>query len=564
MLGPDTVNRIAAGEVVERPLSVVKELVENALDAGAGRVRVSIAGGGRTEVVVHDDGAGMDAEDLRLCLERHATSKIRSADDLWALGTLGFRGEALPAITAVSRWRITTRQRSAEGALSVAGAGQERTEPSPASAPPGTRVEIRDLFFNVPARLKFLRRDATEAQRIHEGIVRLALSRPDVAFHLSIDGRQVLATAGLGDLGAAVTEIYGADSRASLVPVRLERPGMAVEGLCSLPGLNRGSRQYQSFFVNGRWIEPGALAHAAEEAYRGLLMHGRHPVLVLFLTLEAGAVDPNVHPAKWEVRFRDERAVLSFVHAALRQALAPGAPAVAVGAGIAPPPPPPREAQAEFRWGAPGDEDPPVAPAHVVEEPAAGAVLPPLRLLGQVDRLYLLGEGRDGLYLVDQHAAHERILYDRLTGSEPAAAVHALVTPVRVGLGGAEYSAFVRFHDALRFMGIEADPIGERSLLVRAVPDIWREADPAKLLPELLAQLSAPAGEDPQAQALRQARQFAACRAAVKAGDELVPEAQARLVEDLRATRQPWTCPHGRPTFLRMGWGELEHRFGRR
>ncbi|BDG60001.1 DNA mismatch repair endonuclease MutL [Caldinitratiruptor microaerophilus] len=611
VLDERTANQIAAGEVVERPASVVKELVENSLDAGARRITVEVAGGGRELIQVVDDGCGMGPDDARLALERHATSKIASAEDLRRIRTLGFRGEALPSIASVSRLVLRTRPRDRLEGTCVRVEGGGPPEVEACGCPPGTAVEVRDLFYNTPARLKFLKTDATELGRITEVVGRLALASPGVVFRLRAGPAELLTTPGTGDLLATVHAVLGREVARALVPVEWEGGGVRVWGYAGLPQLVRAGRAHQLFFVNGRSVTDRVLRFAFEEAYRNAIPEGRHPVAVLFVAVDPEEVDVNVHPAKAEVRFRNERAVRAAVYQAVREALAahaglaprgfgsgygpapgpappPGAPSAAplqrafpafpsavreVAAGAARPAPPAAAASADggpgpdllsreeaeraaLGYPAPGQE--PRTPADLIRS---------LRPLGQVHRTYIACDGPEGLYLVDQHAAHERVYFERVLReleSRPVA-VQLLLFPATLELTPARWALWTSVADILRDAGIHAEPFGRQTLRITAIPDGVPEAHAVRLVADLLDRL---AEEDlPSATVERRRRAvaaLAACRAAIKANDPLAPAEQQALLDALAACEHPGECPHGRPTLILVSRAELERRFGRR
>ena len=527
-LPPELVGKIAAGEVVERPASAVKELVENALDAGARHVRVEVRAGGRELLRVADDGCGIPRDELPLALQQHATSKLRAAEELERIATLGFRGEALGSIAAVARVTLASRPPGAAGGHEIAGHGGERTAPRPVACPPGTTVTVRDLFANVPARLKFLRAPATEHGVIARIVAAYALARPEIRFELLVEGRRALATDGSGDRLNAIVSVYGAEVAAQMLPLDPEAadvPGVAVGGYVSAPALNRAHRQGITLFVNGRWVQNRALGFALEEAYHSLLMIGRHPIAVVDVALAPELVDVNVHPTKSEVRFLDERAVGRAVSRATRAAVmqlgraaipdfslagratvfdvapaqgrlaldtsgwsygqtalasdrathaggAPARPAVAVV--------PERDglpagalARAPAPHTTPAIAGPPPQPAA----PGARAQterLPPLRVLGQVGASYIVAEGPDGVFLIDQHAAHERILLDQLLANAERAAPDAqlLLEPLVLELTPPQAEALELCAAELAALGFAIEPFGGQTYAVRAVPAI--------------------------------------------------------------------------------------------
>lgn len=565
VLADAVVDRIAAGEVVERPASVVKELVENALDAGARSVQVRIAEGGINRIEVRDDGHGIARGDLRIALRRHATSKLRAFDDLWTLGTLGFRGEALPSIAAVSLFTMQSRPRSSDVGHRLLGRGGDFGPEEPCAMAPGTLVIAEELFANVPARRKFLAAPDAEGRRVAAVLERLALAAPEVAFALESDGREILRTSGSGNLLEVFADLFGRDLALRLLPVEHRLAGFTVRGLVGQPGADRGNRQLQFLIVQGRPVTPGSLRFAIEAAYQGRLQKGRFPVFCLSIGAPDGEVDANVHPAKLEVRFRREQEVRSAVHAAVRQALGPSA---AEGEGREQAVPGPvdvafsgsESATIPFVFAEAGRPEELYAAAAEDPMPPLGAAPAPVPV-AQTHRLFVLAADEDALYIFDQHAAHERITYERLQASGGRSA-QLLLAPAVVRLSAAQAAALAGCRAELDAYGFTVEPFGARDVLVRSVPRILGEAASAQFLPELIDSLGAE--EDALAREERLRREIAACRASIKANERLAPAEQAALVQELWRCQEPRFCPHGRPTFLRLGVGELKARFGRR
>jgi DNA mismatch repair protein MutL len=568
LLATDTIGKIAAGEVVERPASAAKELIENALDAGATRVSVEIAGGGIDLIEVADDGCGIPSSELGLAVQRHATSKLTSFEDLDRLGTLGFRGEALPSIAAVSSLTIKSRERATvSGSIVRADYGAIET-PRPVAAPPGTTVTVRDLFANVPARRKFLRQPATEAGYIVRAAEAYAAAYSTVAFSLTIDGRRVFASDGSGDLAATAASVFGVDVGDAALPLEpLEAsaavPGVEVTGWIGAPAVTRSHRQGMIFFVNGRWIQHRALSFALEEAYHSLLLVGRHPVAMVHARLDPAAVDVNVHPTKAEVKFVDERAVCRAVqraaHAALARAPTDELPRIT----FSPIASPERHAQLPI----------PASRRHEVStEPTGGnraavhthdSGLPILRVLGQVASMYIIAEGPEGLYLIDQHAAHERVMYERILAQLATHAVdrQPLLDPVVVDLAPDEVAVFERSRDELGQIGFELEPFGEQSVVVRAIPALVRGVDVAERLRLILQEL---AEGSTGSSWLDSVAISAACHTSIRSGQSLSLPEMRELIGQLERTQHPRACGHGRPTMLHLTQGELERQFGRR
>ncbi len=535
-LAPEVADAIAAGEVVERPASVVKELLENALDAGARRITVEIRGAGRNLVRVVDDGAGIPAEELALAFQRHATSKVSTLADLEAIATLGFRGEALASIAAVADVECTTSGRRIH-----LRAGRVLEE-SPAGPAPGTVLEVRDLFAITPARLKFLKSEATETAACLHVVQQYALLHPELRFRAVVEGRTALQTAGTG-LADAMAAVHGAAPAREMLT--LDWP--AVSGAVSQPKLSRGTRDGILLAVNGRPIASRALGFALDECYRGSLERGRHPVAVIDLAVEPGALDVNVHPAKREVKFRDEGAVFASLQKAVRAALAGSeAPRLAVtGAALPPLAAPVRQLTLHE----------PTADIHAEPAPRRNGAL--LRPLGQVLDGYLVAEGPDGVVLIDQHAAHERVLFNRFRASVEDGLMHsqALLLPVVVELDPARMAALAGEERALRSLGFEVEAFGPRAARVLAAP---AETPPARIEAAFLEVLAGLRNRS-----LDEALASLACHSAVRFGDPLEPSEQRRLIEELESTTPDATCPHGRPTRLVLDWQDLKRHFRR-
>ncbi len=597
---PDTlINQIAAGEVVERPASVVKELVENALDAGARRIDIDLEEGGVRLVRVRDDGAGIAADDLPLAVSRHATSKIASLDDLEAVATLGFRGEALPSIASVSRFALSTRREAdAHGSVLRVDGGKVGTV-APAQHPRGTTVEVRDLFYNVPARRKFLRAERTELSHVEEWLRALALARPDVELRVSHNGRASRRYRGadLGD-GAGETqatperlvETLGGEFAASALRVDHAGAGMRLHGWIARPAYNRASTDQQYLYVNGRGVRDRNVAHAIRQAYSDVLFHGRHPAFVLFLETDPRAVDVNVHPAKHEVRFRESRLVHDFVYRTLQEALA----ATRAGAtGDAPLASAQQDAAdgeagaayARAAWAMPQSrlalqvDDARAAYAALYGEtsahPAAGALPPPLpanddatlpplgRALAQLHGIYILAESAEGLVVVDMHAAHERIGYEKLKAAHDSAGMRSqpLLVPLQVAVSEREAEIAEREAATLAELGFEVSRAGPQSLLLRAVPALLAGGDTAALLRDVLADLREHGATRRVAEQRDELLATMACHGALRAHRRLtLPEMDA-LLREMEATERSGQCNHGRPTWARFGLAEIDRWF---
>ena len=585
VLPPEVAARIAAGEVIERPASVVKELVENALDAAAGRVEVAIEGGGADRIRVRDDGRGIEPGQLADAFERHATSKLRAAEELFAVRTLGFRGEALAAIAAAADVTCTTRV-AGESAAAVArfADGQPLPQGSAAAAP-GTTFEVRGLFAALPARRRFLRSARAEARAVAQVVSDYALARPGVAFRLESEGRVLLASPGTGGERAAWAAVYDEDLAASLIAFEHEAPGehgvIEVRGLVGPPERHRGNRTGLHLVVNGRAVSDRQLAFAVERAYEGLLPQARHPVGLVRVEVDPAMVDVNVHPAKAEVRFREPRAVASAVTAAVRGALAGAAAPAFAPPVLAAPAPAGASAEARAvlasaqpasplvgsplvgpaipgvsRWG-------PATPgARADAALPLGERLPALRPLGQFDEAFLVAEAPDGLYLVDQHAAHERVRYEQVLAERARgeAAAQPLLEAVLAPLGAPQAALAAAEAEALAALGFELEPTDGAALIVRAVPAALAGRDPAQALRDLLDRMEA----DERLSGPERAAASLACRSSVRAGDRLAAEQQRELLLQLEACEHPQTCPHGRPTLLRLSSDQVRRSFGRR
>lgn len=568
VLAPEVAARIAAGEVVERPASVVKELVENALDAGASQVTIEVVGGGLERIRVSDNGEGIRQADVPLLFQRHATSKLATEDDLSAIATLGFRGEALYSIASVSWVSLLTRHRDEEQGVLVEVREGKVVRREPAGARPGTTVTVRGLFRNFPARRKFLRSPSAEGARCQQVVCAYALAFPRVRFLLQVDGRQALASPGTGDLREAVGAVYGQQVAQALLAFQAEAPerGVRVWGLASPPDVHRSHRGAITIVVNGRPVQARALAFALEEAYRGFLPEERHPMAVVHLALPPEQVDANVHPTKAEVRLFREQEVAGLLQRAVREAvvahspvpgivsplLRPEAPAVAFAVPERP------EERLSPRPSTPASPGPAPSPA-----PPPALVLPTLRPLGQVQACFIAAEGPEGLYLIDQHAAHERVLYervlDRLRQREPW--TQGLLEAVVVELSPPQAQALQDAQEAIAQSGWRVEPFGERTVLVRGMPAPLVGKPPRQALLDFLDALL---GEDIPAPVEERVAAVIACHSAVTAGMLLSVEEIASLLEDLGRAREPHTCPHGRPTMVLLSRAYLEKEFRRR
>ncbi|HXL68680.1 MAG TPA: DNA mismatch repair endonuclease MutL [Xanthobacteraceae bacterium] len=583
------VNRIAAGEVVERPASVVKELVENALDAGARRIELVLAGGGSRLVRVSDDGAGMARADLALAVDRHATSKL-PGDDLDAIATLGFRGEALPSIGAVAKLSIVTRARGAAEGSEIRVEGGKKSGVRPAALTAGTRVEVRELFYATPARLKFLKSDRAENAAAVEALRRLALARPDVAFVLVTEDRPAVTYAAQKSDAqgrrARFAEVLGADLHDNAVAVEGERAGVRLSGLAGLPTFSRANSLAQYLFVNGRPVRDKVLLGAVRAAYADLLHGDRYPVVALFLDVDPREVDVNVHPAKTEVRFRDPGNVRALIVRTLSDALGTGARRSATtGAGrlvaFARPHgrgrslPSWRGAAAPLRTGF---AEAGQAAFAVISEPSADARadLAPVqsellnRPLGaaraQIHETYIVAQTRDGLVVVDQHAAHERLVYEKLKAAldRDGVARQILLVPVVVELDPADASALIERHDELARLGLVLEAFGPGAVLVREAPALLGEADVQGLVRDLAEHMAEWDAALPLERRLLAVASSMSCHGSVRAGRRLKPEEMNALLREMEATDYAGQCNHGRPTYVELKLADIEKLFGRR
>ncbi|MGI6567243.1 MAG: DNA mismatch repair endonuclease MutL [Firmicutes bacterium] len=610
VLEENTANKIAAGEVVERPASVVKEMVENSLDAGATSIDIEIREGGKEYLRVVDNGRGIPPEEVPLAFERHATSKIRSADDLFRIITLGFRGEALPSIAAVSDLEMVTRTQGAPAATLIAFSGGKRTRLESVGSPLGTAVTVQRLFFNTPARYKFLNQAASERRHVYDIVGRLALANPRVRFRLVSDGEEIMVTPGDGNMEAVMWSIYGSRIGKHLIPVHRESSLAAVNGYICKPEIHRGNRQAQTFIINGRIVESSLLANAMEKGYQTMLPRRRYPIGVLALTLDPSRIDVNVHPTKREIRFSDSSEVYKQVLVAVRQALEASTPfepwhipaqqdespersswsralRSAGGPGFvqetmeagdsgwraAPAMPPirpdrPTRSEPGHTWEPAGTStlSPPegsAAQAKARESDETGFPGQPamFRILGQFRATYILVEAEDELWLIDQHAAHERILYERfLTGLQSRAIkTQALLVPMNLELGPAAAAAVLEWSSAFEELGFEVAAFGSKDCLVRSVPVDLSGIGGKDLEELLLGVINQGQTKDYREPALI----LMACKGAVKAGEELSPALMQELVTSLLSTRNPFTCPHGRPVIVRLALEDLHRRFGR-
>jgi DNA mismatch repair protein MutL len=557
VLESEVVAKIAAGEVIERPASVVKELVENSLDAGATQIAVEAQGGGVELIKVSDNGAGIPASEVELAFHRYATSKIGNLDDLEKISSLGFRGEALPSIAAVAEVEILTQTSSAPIGSYLHLRKDEVVRRESRARPQGTTVTVHRLFRYFPARLKFLKSVNTENSHIANILSQYALAFPEVKFSLVLDKRPSLRTTGNGDLREVVSEIYGSEVAQRMLKVEQKDGPAKVGGLISPPSLARSNRNYLSFFVNRRWVRSPLLTRATEEAYHGLLMDGQHPMAVINISLPVQELDVNVHPAKAQIKFCHEQAVFSSVQKAIEGTLArtPIASSKSVPFSVSP-----ALRELSAGWQSPRmimDNE----PAFIVAQ-LPTMELPVLRVLGQLANTYIIAEGPNGLYLIDQHAAHERILYDRISAqwAQKEVEVQGLLQPITIELSPREEETLRASKEFLAEFGFTIEPFGNRSYVIRAIPALMARANIIEIVSALLDSLASKEGSNPWEEKITQSL---ACHGAIRAGQQLSNEEMRELIKQLEQTKQPRACPHGRPTMIHLSSRQLEKEFGR-
>jgi DNA mismatch repair protein MutL len=580
-------NQIAAGEVVERPASVVKELVENSLDAGSTRVDVELEGHGQRLIRVTDDGTGMSPQDMALSVRRHATSKISSSAELMAIRSFGFRGEALPSIASVSRFAMASREASSQEAWQLCVTAGTEAALEPAALSQGTRIEVRDLFFNTPARLKFLKSPSTESGRVQLDILRLAIPQPQVAFSLRLDGKLSMEFPKVDSLAERLGQALGLGFLADSLAVDAQSGSLGVKGWAGRPGQHRSNRSGQHLFVNGRAVEHRLFGFTLSQAYGSLIPHGRHATAAIFVQIPGSEVDVNVHPAKRELRFRDERGVLDMIRRGVADALGKASLmatyVLPVSGGNA-------AADAGAEKGASGLPIQPwldspsrmgsfsAAAPHQMASPWASRPAPdgggqqapvsddwPVPM-AQLHRSYLLCQDSGGLVVVDQHAAHERVLYERLflamEKGDPKS--QRLLLPQKLNLGPSQAERVRVWMGPLASMGLELQDLGGGVFYVLSIPAFMKHVQVTVLLQELLDELGDESEGDPMGAFRREVAAQMACRAAVKAGDPLNLDEMQGLMAELSRCEVPWSCPHGRPPFVRLPLAELEKYFERR
>jgi DNA mismatch repair protein MutL len=584
VLTPQESARIAAGEVIERPASVVKELIENALDAHARAIIIETRQGGIALLRITDDGEGIPPDELRLAFERHATSKLQSEEEIWRIATLGFRGEALPSVAAAADVELASRPPGALVAGRIVLRDGEVEHQGSAGAPPGTTITVQHLFRRQPARLKFLRSPAAESAQIAQVVTHYALAYPEVRFTLRADGRTALQTPGNGDLLDAAAAVYGVDLAAELLPLDAEpQDPIQVLGLVGSPAVSRANRNYISLFANRRWIRNRSLTFAVVEAYQGMLPLGRFPVAIIEIRLPPDEVDVNVHPTKAEVRFRDERAVFAALQRSVRRTLSARSPVPSLEAGGWT-----LEAGSETPEEGDGMRDAGSATVQAVDERSSSmarlrsavpatrvdaasrvplpvsSALPLLRPVGQLANTYVIAEGPDGMYLIDQHAAHERVLYERFLAQrrEGVRDVQPLLQPQPVELTARQRALLESFGEELQAAGLTVEPFGDGSYLVRAVPPSLAGSDVTRAVGELLDLLGREDG--PAEEPAHRVAASLACHGSVRAGETMTDEEQRELLRLLEASEHARTCPHGRPTMIHVSSDALAKQFRRR
>jgi DNA mismatch repair protein MutL len=584
LLPIDVSSKIAAGEVIERPASVVKELLENSLDAGATEITIELAAGGIDEIRVVDNGSGIPAAEVELAFARFATSKLTLAEDLELVETLGFRGEALPSVAAVSDVEIVTRTAGEDQGTCAELSGGVVTRKGPVGAAAGTVITSRHLFKSLPARRKFLRTPAAEGSRVQTVTSRYALAYPATRFNLIIDGSRSFGTVGSGDLREVISDLYGSQVAHSMLaldpaPAVTDEARVVVEGMIGPPSTSRSNRSHITIFINGRWVQTRMLTYALQEAYRGFLMERRFPLAVVHITVPPDEVDVNVHPSKTEVRFRREGSVFSALQQAVRGVLVADVPVPTLEE---------QPAESSNQPAAPGHTTPlPARPMWPIGNPSApiqsGALrssgdhpasqlqepllprdaLPALRVLGQVQATYIAAEGPDGVYLIDQHAAHERVVFEKVLAQSAAAAPESqsLMEPAMVALDPRQSEMIASHGELVVGLGFMVEPFGDRTFIIRGVPALLSGNDPGQALVDVLESMAEGGGFESWQE---RAAYSMACHGAIRAGMSLGQQQMSELTRQLEGCNQSHTCPHGRPTMIHLTSARLEREFGRR
>ena len=586
LLSPEVSSKIAAGEVIERPSSVVKELIENSLDAGATEVSVEIRGGGVEHIRVADNGSGIESDQVELAFQRFATSKVTVADDLDAISTLGFRGEALPSIAAVASVSLTTRSGSEDFGTRLDVVEGRILNKESQGAAQGTIITVSQLFRNFPARRKFLRTTATENSRIQTAVTRFALAYPEVRFQLDIEHSKPFSSSGSGDLREAVSAVYGLQVAQAMLelsrePDDAEGANPFASGMISPPSVDRANRSYISFFVNRRWVQNRMLGYALEQAYHGFLMERRLPLAVVNISIPHEEIDVNVHPAKSEVRFRRDNQVFAAIQQAVRQTLTTHSPVPEMrrvqttqpAVSSTRPhsatfwPTAPFEASSERPVIPTPHANPSEAASHpeisYSEPPSPKKALPVLRVLGQMQNTYVVAEGPDGMYLIDQHAAHERIVFERVRADAASQTpqIQSLLEPATVTLDSRQGELVASHHELISRLGFLIEPFGDSTYLLRGVPGLLSSSDPGKVFVDVLDTMAEGGGFESWEE---RAAYSIACHSAIRAGKTLTHQEMSELARQLEDCQQPNTCPHGRPTIIHLSSSQLEREFGRR
>ena len=568
----DTIaSQIAAGEVVDRPVSVVKELIENAIDAGASEIQVEIQKAGREFIRVSDNGEGIPHEELELAVSRHATSKLSKTEELFDIKTLGFRGEALASIGSVSHLTLISRQANEDVAAKLIVDGGVNSPLQNVAVAIGTEITVEDLFYNVPARLKFLRKDITEAKHITGLVTRYAMAYPHIRWSLTQDGNLEFQSTGSKNRLEILQALFGTHETKSLMPLNFSEKDLAIEGFISDLSLTRSNRKDITLFVNGRWVQDPTLTAAVIKAYNTMLMVGRYPVVVLFLTIPTNLVDVNVHPTKAEVRFRAQDHVFSGVQRAIRRGLLAYTPIPDLNSlnlwGRQTQAPIPTSFNEQWQAQTAESTQTPIGGEALAtqQEPLPGTHLPLLRLVGQVASTYLVAEGPDGLYLIDQHAAHERVLFDQMMAQYRASTVSSqkLIDAIPVELSPEKAGILEANLATMASLGFEIELFGPNTFLIRSIPTIVDRGDPKDAI---LAVVDAFEEDETPLENEAQAKVAArVCKGmAVKGGQSLTEPEQRSLLLNLEASQSPRTCPHGRPTMIHLSANILERQFGRR
>ncbi|MBU1026932.1 MAG: DNA mismatch repair endonuclease MutL [Candidatus Margulisbacteria bacterium] len=559
ILPEDLINKIAAGEVVERPASVVKELIENSIDAGATQIKVEIQSAGRKLIRVSDNGHGMTKDEVKLSIERHTTSKINKLDDLFNIQSLGFRGEALPSIASVSVLEIRSKADKSDAGCLLLVEGGKTIKQGEIGCPVGTTISVKDLFFNTPARKKFLKSPATEMGHIGNIISMYALVNPQIAFEFVSDGKPLLITSGSGQLLDAVVSIYGADIAKGLVKVEHEFASGKISGYISQPTLSRIDKSYENFFVNKRYVRNFLLNRALEDAYRTLIPNSRYPIAILFIEINPKQVDVNVHPAKREIKFVKTQEVMEAIRSAVSKNLEtkPANPSTELGASPSTKQWQPEMAEILFPVAGDGLQ---VTSEEIHIEIDAEQPLTPLY---QFKNTYIICTDGQELVLIDQHAAHERILYDELRTQSTEHRAQELLIPETIETNPKEMLVLQENLDYLKNMGFDLEEFGNNSFILRSVPALASKGSPKQLLTDILSELQE-LGKSVQLEVKQEnIRKLIACHGAIKAGDQLTLQEMNQLIKDLYTTENPLTCPHGRPTMIRITEEDLAKRFGR-